>query len=143
MDRAPRRCRDRGRPHARGNGDAESREHVDTVAPGGAATIASLTFTFADGRLVSATQQRLTKPLPYSVVRVADPRQLSVSQTGTVVAVVTGTSTYQVLSVTRDGLMTQITARGVLAKQALPPPLTIAQLQAMSNAIDAALAQGK
>jgi hypothetical protein len=116
-------------------------ELVDITAPG-APTIGSLLFSFPDGRVLTATQQQLIKPLPYSIIRVTDESQLSVSQNGTVTAVVTSVSTIQVLSINMGGLMTQVTARGVLTAD-VRPPLTIEQLRDVSNVIDAAISQGK
>lgn len=105
-------------------------------------TLATVAFTFPDGSVVSASQQQLVKPLPYSAMHVVTSDQITVAANGTMTTIVSGNSMIQIISVTRSGLMTQITARGVFAKK-IDPPLTAAELRTMSSAIDNKVANDK
>ncbi|MEV4642453.1 hypothetical protein AB0J80_34425 [Actinoplanes sp. NPDC049548] len=120
--------------------DSSSRELVDEKVA--STTIATVSFTYPDGRLVTATQEQLPRPLPRGALRITNDEQIQYTPSGSAVVVVQTPDTAQVVLVTKAGLMTQITARGILA-QDVPPPFTVADLHTIMMAVDTAIAAGK
>lgn len=100
-----------------------------------------VTYAFADGSLVTASQQQLTIPLPYSVVGLAGGAVPVQASTGTQVVLSRGASFIQVLLISSSGVLTQVTARGVPA-QDVPIPLTEGQLRALAEIIDRQMQRG-
>jgi hypothetical protein len=102
---------------------------------GGPPTTGEVTYVFADGSLLHATQQRLVRPLPYSVVGLAGGAEPLYLSTGTLVVLNHGASFVQVILVSSTGVFTQVTARGVPA-QNVPVPMTEGQLRSLAETID-------
>jgi hypothetical protein len=90
---------------------------------------------FADGSLISATQQQLLRPLPYSVVGLVGTAEPVHWPTGTLSVLNHGASFVQAVLVSSTGVLTQITARGVPA-QNVPVPMTEGQLRSLAETID-------
>jgi hypothetical protein len=101
----------------------------------------AVTYVFADGSLVSATQQQLVRPLPYSAVRLVGTDQPLHWSTGTLVVLDHGASFVQVVLVSSTGVLTQVTARGVPA-QNVPVPMTEGQLRSLAETVDRTMQTG-
>jgi hypothetical protein len=109
---------------------------TDRKSPG-APVAGCVTYEFADRRVVSAVQQQMMRPFPYSVVGLTDGARLTERPTGSVLVSYPGRATNQVFLITTSGLMTTLTASGVHAA----PPLTIEQLVALATAVDSRTAE--
>ena len=102
---------------------------------GGPPTTGEVTWAFADGSLLHATQQQLVRPLPYSVIGLVGAAEPVHRSTGTVLVLNHGVSFVQAILVTSTGVFTQVTARGVPG-QNVPVPMTEGQLRSLAESID-------
>jgi hypothetical protein len=107
-------------------------DHKSPGAPVGA----QVTYAFANGSIVSVTQQQLIRPVPYSVAgATTDGAQLTQRNTGTQVVVHQTDVSSQIVMISSTGLLTTVTSFGVLA-QDVPPPLSATQLATLAASLD-------
>jgi hypothetical protein len=106
----------------------------DCKSPG-APVSGRVTYAFANGSIVSATQQQMMHAYPYSVVGLTEGGTLTKRPTGSLLVSHPGNSVNQVFLISSSGLMTAVTVFGVQAANVVPP-MTIAELVALAIAID-------
>jgi hypothetical protein len=106
----------------------------DRKSPG-APVSGDVTYVFANGSIVSATQQQMMHAYPYSVVGLTGGGTLTRRPTGSLLVSHPADSVNQVLLISASGLLTSVTAFGAPGAD-IATPLTIDELDALAAAID-------
>jgi hypothetical protein len=109
-------------------------ELVDYSATGPSA--GNVTYAFSDGSLINASQQQLPHPMPYSAVGVTSENEPQGWASGTQVVLNNDADFLQVILITKTGLMTQVTVRGV-SLRGIAIPVTAGQLMSVAKKLDA------
>ena len=112
---------------------------IDSSASGPVA--GNVSFVFPDGAFIDASQQQLPHPLPYSGVGIVADNVPEKWASGTQVAVIDDSDFLQIIMVTKTGLMTQITVRGVPLR-GIAIPVTKADLLSAARQLDVLIASG-
>jgi hypothetical protein len=104
--------------------------------------VGQVELALPDGSRIIATQQQLTRPLPYSAIGVADASQLITFPSGTQAVVVQsdGGNWIQVVMVRPSGLMTQVTGEGI-PPRGVKPPLSMPELVSLMQRLDQELTE--